>query len=43
MLYLVNKKYQLRNSYYTTGYFITNKDSNNKTTEHVYKVTCLQT
>lgn len=41
--HLVTEKYPLRSFYYTTVYFITNKYSNNKTTEHVYKVTWLQT
>lgn len=41
--YLVTKKYPLRSSYYTIANFITNKYSNNKTTEHVYKVAWLQT
>lgn len=43
MPYLVTKKYPLRSSYYTIADFITNKYSNNKTIEHVYKVTWLQT
>lgn len=43
MPYLVTKKYPLRSSYYTIANFITNKYSNNKTTEHVYKVAWLQT
>lgn len=43
MTHLVTEKYPLRSSYYTTAYFITKKYSKNKTTEHVYKVTWLQT
>lgn len=38
----VTEKYPLRSSYYPTARFITNKYSNNKTTECMYKVTWLQ-